>query len=212
MTLAPGTKLGPRSMDAWQLYAFSYLMPMRRLEEALAAQQKAWEIDPLSPIVHVYLGSIYTLMGQYDRGIEQFRNALELDPHSVPANGLLAYAHIAKGELNEGIRILEANAHLRDPLFQAYLGYACAIAGRTGEAHQMLEQLQSAARTAYAPAWSLAMIYLGLGETDKAFDWLEKGLDERSSWVVTLRAHPIWEPLRSHPRYRALLRKMNLEA
>ena len=207
-------ELGPRSWDVWDLYCVYYLMPMRRLEEALAAMQKVREIDPLSPNAPAYLGYIYTVMGQYERAIELCRNALDLDPNSVLANGYFAAAHMEKGELNEGIRILEAMAHLVEPFptTKGFLGYAYAIAGRTGEAHQILEELHIAAKTAYLPAIIFALIYLGLEDTDKAFDWLEKALEERGYWIFRFHTDPMWAPLRSHPRGRALLRKMNLEA
>jgi hypothetical protein len=94
---------------------------------------------------------------------------------------------------------------------KGFLGYAYAIAGRTGEAHGILEELDIAAKTAYLPASSFALIYLGLEETDKAFDWLEKALEERGYWIFRFNTDPMWARLRSHPRGRALLRKMNLE-
>jgi Tfp pilus assembly protein PilF len=72
----------------------------------------------------------------------------------------------------------------RIPVLEATLGFAYARAGRTGEAHKILEGFRRSAENAYVPAWAFAVIYIGLGETDKAFDWLEKALDEASSMVL----------------------------
>jgi len=205
--------LSPNTMDAWLLYSLSYLVPMERLDEALSAMQKALELDPLSPIVHAYLGVIYTLLRQYDRSIEQYRNALEMNPHLPVAIAFLSLALIMKGELDEGIRILETNKPLLDFVseYQGYLGYAYARAGRTTDAHRILEKLHNDARTTYVPAPNFAVIYVGLGKTNEALNWLEKALDEGT--FLTANYYPQiadFEPLRSHPRYKALLRKMNL--
>jgi serine/threonine protein kinase len=207
-------ELGPNSMDVWMLYSLYYLASMGRFEEALAAMQKAQELDPLSPPIYYCLSIIYTFMKQYDRAIEQCRNALELNPHFHLGILTLSNAYIYKGELDEGIRILETNKPFLDPIpnFKASLGFAYAAAGRTTEAHQILEELNNATRTAYVPAWIFAVIYAGLGETEKVLDWLDRGVDEGNFMTVFIVRYPVLETLHSHPRYKALLRKMNLEA
>ena len=82
---------------------------------------------------------------------------------------------------------------------------------RTAEAQQLLDELNGLMQKNYVPGTTIAMIYFGLGEIDKAFDWFEKGVEERHSIILFLYALPFFDPLRSHPRYKALLRKMNLE-
>jgi serine/threonine protein kinase len=206
-------ELGPNNSHVWVIYSLYYLLPMGRLEEALAAMRKTLELDPLSPMNHAFLGFIYIMMRQYDQAIEQYRNALELNPYWPVALRSLGSAHIMKGELEEGIRIYETNKSLLDriTLFHGNLGYAYAIAGRTAEAHRILEKLHSTAQTGYVPALNFAWIYLGLGETDKALDWLDKAVDEGHGLISCIHQSPEWDPLHSHPRYHALLRKMNLE-
>jgi len=90
-----------------------------------------------------------------------------------------------------------------------FIGRAYGLMGRTDQARECLKELQQLGKEAYAPPFSFASIYFGLGEVDQAFDWLEKAIDEHSPWII--RSY-MGEPLRSHPRYKALLRKMNLEA
>jgi TolB-like protein/Tfp pilus assembly protein PilF len=207
-------ELGPNSMDVWMLYSLYYLVHMGRFEEALAAMQKAQELDPLSPPIYYFLSVIYIFLRQYDQAIDQGRNALELNPHFHLGLLALSNAYILKGELDEGIRILETNKPFLDriPNFKAILGFAYAKAGRTTEAHQILEELHSINQTTYVPAWIFALIYAGLGETDKALDWLDRGVDEGNHMNLFIVRYPIiHKPLHSHPRYKALLRKMNLE-
>ena len=206
-------ELGPRTLDVWPLYALHYLVPLQRLEEALAAYQKAHEIDPLSANVQAHYGYIYLLMRQYDRAMELCRNALELTPDSFGANLNLGLAHIMKEEPDKAIQIYEKStpALSQIPIIQGALGCAYAMAGRTSEAHRILEGLSNAAKTGYIPAGSFAWIHIGLGEIDKAFDWFDKLVDERGMVSVYINFTQNIEPIRSHPRYKALLRNMNLE-
>jgi hypothetical protein len=84
---------------------------------------------------------------------------------------------------------------------------------RISEAHRVLEELKIVARNSYVPPWSFAIIYMGLGETEKAFDWFDKAVEEHSPLILIYSFHmfPNYEYFRSHPRYKALLQKMNLE-
>ena len=99
----------------------------------------------------------------------------------------------------------------RSSLALGSLGWAYASTGRTAEALKLLEELQERAQKQYTPSWSFAAIYRGLGEMDKAFDWFEKAVDEREPLMLHIRVHPNNDRMRTHPRYPALLRKMNLE-
>ena len=208
-------ELNPKSEDVWEFYDYSYLVPMRRLEEAVTASRRAMELDPLRPFLQWRLGYRYYLTRQWERAIEQCRNALELDPHYVAAFAYMGFAYCLAGRFDEAIRALEAlrreGPSNRPSLGMAFLGYVNALAGRTGEAWELLEQLQELARKALVPASRFAWIYTGLGEIGQAFDWLEKAVEERDGFIIHLHVDPCWDALRPHPRYHALLRKMNLE-
>jgi Tfp pilus assembly protein PilF len=91
------------------------------------------------------------------------------------------------------------------------LGWVYASTGRTAEALTLLEELEARARVQYTPSWCFAVIYSALGETDKAFDWFEKAVDDHEPLMLQFNVHPNYDPLRTHPRYPTLLRKMNLE-
>jgi Flp pilus assembly protein TadD len=89
------------------------------------------------------------------------------------------------------------------------LGYAYALAGRRAEAQKVLDQLEEFSKHKYVPAGRMALICVGLGEKDKAFEWLEKAYGEH--FHIAIKVHPAFDPLRSDPRYQDLLRRMNLQ-
>jgi len=206
-------ELDPESEDVWLNYDWYYLVPMRRLDEAVAASRRLLELDPLSPFLQWRLGYRYHLTRQWDRTIDQCRNALELDPHYFPAHVTLGFSYIQTGKTDEAIREIETLAQIvgHIPIALGWLGWAYALTGRIGEARKLLEELQDLAQKTYVLPSSFAVIYFGLGEIDRGFDWLEKAVDERDGWILHIHVHPAFDPLRSHPRYPALLRKMNLE-
>jgi len=187
---------------------------MRRLDEALAASSRSVEANPLSPFLRRLRGYLYYLMRQYGQAIEECNNALELDPGNLPAHIHLGQIYIGMGNAEEAIRILDAARKLEQYSTTTLdlLGFAYAQAGRAYEAEKIFEDLQGIAQRTYVPSESFARILFGLGEVEKGFDWLEKAVEERDSLILSLNIAPLYDSLRSHPRYHALLRKMNLEA
>jgi len=206
-------ELDPQSVDVWLSYNYYYLAPMRRLDEAIAGTRKALERDPLSPVLQFQLGSWYYYARQNDRAMEQCLKAVDLDPHYIATYIPLAGLYWEKGEPDEAIRALEALAQLmgRSPFALGLLGSFYGMAGRTGEARKLIEELQELDQKTYVSPGAFAWIYYGLGEIDRAFDWFEKALDQPDINLLLLGVDPFWDPLRSHPRYHALLRTMNLE-
>jgi serine/threonine protein kinase/Tfp pilus assembly protein PilF len=198
-------EIAPESEDVLGEYCISYLAPTRRLDEALALSRRAVDSDPLSPFPRRLCGCVCYLMRQYDNAIEECSNALELDPGNIPAHLHLGQTYIAMGRFDDAIRILEtAGQHVS-------LAFAYAQAGQMSEAQKILEDLKELAKKTYVSYLSFAIIHLGLGEIDRALDWLDKAVDEHDSSILMLPVQPLYDPLRSHPRYHALLRKMNLE-
>jgi serine/threonine protein kinase/Tfp pilus assembly protein PilF len=206
-------ELDPRSEEISNMYELFYLVPMRRLDETVAGSRKALELDPLSPFMQWRLGLRYYFARQWDHAIEQFQNALDLDPHYGAAYAYLGYIYMQIGKLAEGIRTFETAGQLfgRTPFALGFKGWVYAQTGQVGEAQKLLEELQELAQTAYVPPWSFAGIYFALGEIENGFEWLEKAVDEGDTFILFLPVDPLYDPLRSHPRYQALLRKINLE-
>ncbi len=205
-------ELDPKSEEVWTYYVCFYLVPLRRLDEAVAASQRAVELNPLSPAMHLRLGHCYFLTRNWDRAIQEL-NTLELDSRHAAVQLLLGTSYMHTGKPNEAIRSLETCAQLmgRSPLSLGVLGWAYAVSGRTSEAQKLLLELQGFDQKTYSQTYGLGLIHLGLGEIDRCFVCLEKAVDERDPQVLIIPVLPEFDPIRPHPRYQLLLRKMNLE-
>ncbi len=191
-----------------------FLRPTGRIQEALSEAKQALEQDPLDPWYNTQLGYLYHLMRHYDLAISQQRRAMELDPSYYYPHWLLSLTYAQHGQLDQAIALAERACDLsgRIPPTLAFLGRYYAMAGRAAEARQLLEELEARRRVSYVPASSLRSIYLGLGDVDKGMEWLATGIEERDPIpILALKSEPAYDPLRSHPAFQALLRKMNLE-
>jgi serine/threonine protein kinase/Tfp pilus assembly protein PilF len=206
-------ELDPESEDSLSNFDYYYLVPMCRLDEAVATSRRALQLNPLSPFLQWRLGVRYYYSRQWDLATEQFQSALDLDPQYYLAHAFLCFTYIQTGKLEEAIQAVEMWGQIvgRDPGSLSLLGAACARAGRLGEVQGLLKELQQVAQKAYESPVPFVWIYTGLREIDKALDWLEKAIDERDGLVLHCHIDPFYDPLRSHPRYPALLRKMNLQ-
>ena len=203
-------ELNPGSADIHRWYG-GVLQDMGRFQEAITEHTRALELDPLSPINARTLGDAFYRARQYDQAIQQYQNALELDPGFVPALVALADVYFQKSLYSEGIRELEKVLALAPNNMTALsrIGYAHAVAGRKAEAQNIVARLSDLASRRYVPAEYLARIYVGLGERDKAFEWLEKDHEDRS--IRFIYTDPIYDSLRSDRRFQDLLRRMNLQ-
>ena len=199
-------ELDPNSDEALINYSWCYLTPMRRLSEAIAVMNRVLERDPLSEIAFLFLGWFYSFIGQWDHAIQHFRNALDLNSNHHQARRFLGLALIGKGMINEGI--LEYETAARSIGMPPTLAYA--KAGQIQKAKELLKEMDAYIQKTYVPAL-FAETCFALGEVDQGFDWMEKAVDEHDEQLYFIHANSAYDPLRSHPRYHALLRKMNLE-
>ncbi len=163
------------------------LTPTGRLDEALAAWQRAAELDPVTPVVNMGPALILILQRQYDRAIEEIGKLFELDPSFHWAHYCLGSVYLQKRDYEKAIAALE-QMNL-PPWRDGHLGYAYAVAGQPEKAHKLIEELQSGSQPEHQAPYHLAMIYSGLGETDKAFECLTRACDQRSTqlWWIKVR-------------------------
>jgi serine/threonine-protein kinase len=203
-------KLNPHYATVRQWYAF-YLTAMGRLEEALAEAQHAHELDPLSVIINRDLGMVYYYARQPDRAIEQYRKSLELDPSFALVHQSLGRAYLLKGMHAEALAAMQKAVSLggETVAMSSALAHAYAVSGQPSEAQKILNELLERSRRSYVSPTNIAVIYAGLDERESAFAWLEKAFGERNVGLFTLKVHPVSDGLRSDPRYRDLLRRMN---
>jgi serine/threonine-protein kinase len=202
-------ELSPNSADAYDLYG-RLCAALERYDEAIALQQRAQELDPLAHPVDVATSLLRG--GRHDEALEAAGRSIALTPHYARAHATFGWACIAKGRLEEGLAALERAVALApgDALWQAQLGQAYAQAGRVEEARAILGRLQEHARSRYVSPYHLAHLYTGLGEQDRAMDCLEQAFDHKAGAAYGIKGSFLFAPLRSHPRFEALLRRMNL--
>ena len=205
--------LAPGYPSAHQFYA-DFLKAMGRFDEAIAQMSSAKQLDPLSMSINTGLGHVLYLSRQYDRAIEQYRKSLELDPGFVPAHLWFGRPYLQKGMFREAIAELQEAVRLSSgsTISLAVLGHAYAAAGNHAEAERILKTLMERAETQYLPSYWIALIYTGLADKERAFEWLERAHQERSSWLVWIGVEPRFDGLRSDPRFARLLDQMGLAA
>jgi serine/threonine protein kinase/tetratricopeptide (TPR) repeat protein len=207
-------ELNPQSVDARTSYHFFYLAPMGRFDEAISGTRELIERDPLSPFLHFRLGVWYAYARQTDQAVEQLLNALDLDPNYMMALVLAGKLYAGMGKHEEAIRATEKAVQLTGRSNQnlGYLGLVYAAVGRIEEARKLLEELKARDQKTYVQPCCFAWIYLSLGEFETAIDWLERMVDEQDANFFYIGVDPTWDPVRSHLRFHALLRKMNLKS
>jgi len=216
--------LNPNYAVAHQWYG-GILWNMGRLDESMAQEKRALELDPLSLMINRNVGDAFLFARQYDQAIEQYRKTLELDPTFISGINNLALAYVQNSMYPEAIAEYEKAASVignaapppgrgaGNALPPYGLAYVYAKAGRRAEAQQLLNRMNEASKQRYIPAMNSARIYSALGEKDKAFDWLEKAYADRSIAAQTfgIKVDPSFDPLRSDPRFANLLRRINLQ-
>jgi TolB-like protein/Tfp pilus assembly protein PilF len=196
--------------SAYQWYA-AFLNTQGRFEEAQAAQKTARELDPFSLILNMNVADPFFFSRQYDRAAQQLITLLEHEPRFFPALFQLGRVYVAMEKYGEAIDAFErASQFSRQQEVLPALAHAYALAGKTREARVLLERMKNDASGRYVASPMIARIYLGLDEFETALNWLEKGLDERSYWMVFLKNDPVYDPIRSHPRFRNLLKLTSL--
>jgi tetratricopeptide (TPR) repeat protein len=204
-------RLSPNHPNAHDGLGF-YLKAVGRHEEAIEKCKQAQRLDPLSPFAHVSLGYGFYFARDYDKAVEECNKALELDKYSTFAYRNLGLAYLQLGNIENAINALcKAVTFSSGGLaFESYLGYAYGVAGKQMEAVEVLENLLEISREKYVPAYNMAMIYLGLKDFDKTFEWLDKAFEERSGFLPFLNVEPMIDPLRTDSRFQDLLWRINL--
>jgi TolB-like protein/Flp pilus assembly protein TadD/tRNA A-37 threonylcarbamoyl transferase component Bud32 len=198
---------------AW-CYAMWFLYPQGRVEQALAEIRRALELDPLDPFYNTLLGYLLHSMRQFEPALVQLQHAIDLDPTFSFSYWFLSITYTQLGQFDEAIAAGEKANRFSggNALTLGTLGSLYGRAGRMAEARRLLEELTARRQLTYVPASAIAFAHGGLGERRESLEWISRGIEERDPIIVTgLKPSPGYDALRSHPAYRTLLRKMNLE-
>lgn len=202
-------ELSPSYATARQWYGM-YLLHLGRGDEALREIRLAQRLDPLSISVISDVGRVLYSTRRYGEAVTQWRNILELDPNSADARLYLGLTYLEQGMFQEARAEFERWGVLRREAPTALLAYTYAAAGNRAEAWRLLEALLADAGQR-PPAAAIALVYGRLGDLDNAFRWMDRAVEQRSSFLLFIQVSPRADPLRSDPRYRRLLRRIGLE-
>ena len=211
MTLA--LRLDPTSPLVRWRYAVSDLMPHGRLEEAITEIERALESDPLSLLMQGWLGVMLVLAHKWDRALDQAHLLLQLSPSTFWGHFIFGVTYREKRMFDKAVSALRAAIEVSGgmPGLIGWLGLTLGMNGSAAEARTLLDRLHGNAAQGYVPPSSFAWIHLGLGETDDAFKWLDRAVDECDQYMMPIKSYGFFDTLRADPRFRALMRKMNLE-
>src|SRR5882757_2096740 len=203
-------ELSPNNAAAYAAFAF-WLVSQERTEEAVTSYRRARELDPLA-VSGSDLAWMLFYARRYGDAEQELRSVLAVTPDDAFALWILGFALIANHHPEEAVPMLEKGvaASDRSPAIVGLLVHAYARAGRRADALHLLEELKQRKKTGYVPAAAFVKAYLGLGEYDRAFFWLEEAYKEQSNLLQFLKVHPIFDPIRDDPRFVDLVRRVGL--
>jgi tetratricopeptide (TPR) repeat protein len=194
-------ELKPGYAPALSAYASYYLSYVGRLDEAIALLKRTVELEPRSRMERGKLGRRLFLARRYSEAIEQFQIILKQDPDDSYTRANLGRAYLFEGHLDAGMSELEKAGN------DEYLALGYAMVGKRTQALRIVQRNKKIwART--APT-DIAVVYAALGEKDEAFRWLDQAFSMKDDYLSTFKVHPIFDPLRSDPRFQVMLRRMN---
>jgi serine/threonine protein kinase/Tfp pilus assembly protein PilF len=180
--------------------------------EGLRLMHRALELDPLSLSINTDMGRALYFAREYDQAIEQFKKTAEIEPNFAITYVWLGKTLEQKGMFERAVSEMEKAVTLTGSTtyFLSHLGHSYALANHKKKAEEILQELDNLSRSKYVSPYDRALIYLGLGETEKSFEWLDKAIEDRSHWMIYLKVEPQLDPLRPHARFGDLLRRVNL--
>jgi TolB-like protein/Tfp pilus assembly protein PilF len=204
-------ELNPNYPIAHQWYG-NLLTAMGRWDEALQEFKRAQELDPLSLVITAVPGWTYYYARQYDKAVEFCHKAIEMDRNFALAHDWLGQAYERKGMYEEAISEFKEALSLsgQSPEITALLAHAYAVSGNKRQAQAILDDMIELSQGRYVPPYHIATIYVGLGDKNQAFKWLNVAYNDRQNILVFLKHDARLDNLRDDPRYQDLLRRIGL--
>ncbi len=209
--LRSAVELNPNNANAHQWYSF-YLLAKDRSDEASKEIQRAQELDPLSPTINTSAARNLYFMRQYSEAIDRARKVAAKTPNYLPVYDLQFLICIRKGAPREAITAVQKGMSMSggSPKYVGMLGVCYATMGMKDEALEILNQIQKLSEEKFVPSFGFALVYLYLGERDKFFEFMDKACEERY-WSVGALFTPLFDEIRSDPRFTALTEKVGLK-
>ena len=214
-------ELNPSNPIAHSWYALC-LGHTGRIDDGIREARLAQELDPLSPRAHCAASEEYLFARDYDGAIESAEKALEISPSFGGAFGYRAYAYVEKGMYDKAIAdFQEAGKHFGARAVMGRLGHVLALSGKRDEANHILKQLQDESSKKIPPkspfiapppdtGLDIGLVYIGLGDKEKAIEWLGRATEERTAEVIHFKCEPIYDSLQAEQGFQSLIRKVGL--
>ncbi len=204
--------VNPGYSRARHWYGVDFLALLGRCQDALSEVRMAHDLDPLSMIIREGLGYVHMICGDYPKALAVYRELTDMDPGFYKGHGSMGRVLSLMGKYDLAIEALERARKLGGdvPSILSALGEVLARAGRRAEALAVLKELEVMSRTRWVPAACFAILHLGLGDHSAALNYLEAATEGRELTVVALKVHPLYDPLRSEPRFVRLLERIGL--
>jgi serine/threonine protein kinase/tetratricopeptide (TPR) repeat protein len=205
-------ELNPGYPMAHQWYAVM-LVALSRFEESFAHVVRAQELDPLSLPINTLVGWLHHLARDYDRAIAQYRSTIELDTGFALAHRRLGQTYEQKQMYSEALSAFQRAEDLagEDVELLSARGHLYGVLGEREKAEAALEKLSATSKLRYVPAYLIARAYAGMAEKDRVFEWLEKAYEERYGYLAYLNVEPLFDNLRSDPRFVDLVHRVGLD-
>ena len=206
-------ELNPSDAQARTAYAW-LLADTGRVDEAVPEARSAVERDPVSALPRFSLAQVFVAARRFEEAIAVAHAAIELDPSFPSSYQALGWGLVGLGRYVEAVKVSRQQVIVApgDPMSQAQLGWALGLAGERQEALAILEDLKRRRSEGYFGGVLLAGVCVGLGDHDRAISWLQKAAEERDGLMTFLNSLLVSDPLRSDPRFQALLQRMNFPA
>ena len=203
-------QLNPNYATAYHWYGRLTLVMLGQLDRAMVEAKRAYELDPVSSIIHSDLGGVNLAARRYNEAIQQLRGTVEMDPDFFWAHRWLGMALELTGDRQAAIAEYKKAFELNDdPAGLAFIAHAEAALGHQDEARKLLAQLNDAAKLRYVQPYAFALTYLALGDKNQTLDWLEQGLRDRgATYLQFIKTDAFFDPLRGDPRFEAVVQKV----
>jgi len=185
---------------------------MGRLDEAIAEIDRAQELNPLALEVNDCAAVIFNCANQFEKSVDACERMFRIDENYLPAHQDLAEVYLEKLRFNDAIEVLRKAVTMSRGAATAKgrLGFAYARAGREAEARMMLHELELDSKERYVSPVAFAVVHCGLGDKQRAIEWLERACEERAGGLLSIKMRPLWANLRSEPGFKQVVDKMGL--
>ena len=202
-------ELNPGNEEAHRSYAL-FLRIMGRYDEALEEIELVRKLNPLNMGIYSESINCLTLLGKYDEALKAYDEGLKINPDAQGLQGGIIRSYIKQGKFTDALTMAQQLTEGRTRDFR--LGYIHARTGDREKAEKILQQfIKEAQKDGFIVKTQVAMLYAGLEENDKAFEWMEKAYDAHDWFLIFMKSDIEWDPVRSDPRFTEFLKKMNLD-